>query len=514
MIGIGLPISIGAQAAGGQGGFGGLDYYIDGVTGDNGNAGTSKNKAFRTPEGIVSPFSGMRVGIANGTDIRKGFFNRGVFTDVTFVNYFANGTAALPLIRCDALIPADEWTSVGGSVYSVALTLPDFGPGSAYPRLWGGATRFKNVASQGAVVAGSCYFSDNHGEITLYMRAADSSDPRVNGVAYSYAAQMHGVELQGARGKIIGIRSRRNLGNSGSIICREVDSLIANCEMLEGANHNCLIGSGRVTGCHVADAYNGEGGSVSYLVGFLNNGEGHSLEFDHNFFTSNASTPLASGACAIIWHNAEADTGFYDRVSIHHENWSNIQAGVAGEVVNVSLEIDTIDSDNVLAPLTLKNDCVVKNFHDDCHAGDLGGRTCTPAVDGLTIRFEDSYSCRDYFANAQFYSSGTVHWEFERFKFGCQIAGGASFSYCESPYGSYYAHDCDFDQTNVGYAFILGRGAQDVIVDSNNNRYSKEGTNFEFNRSDFVPYPTVSAWKLASGQDADSTVGALTPWCA
>ena len=233
-----------------------LDWYVDSVSGDDGNSGKMLTDAFQTIAQLLTVFAaGEKVGLARGSEWREQLTMPGIGCKVTAV-----GTGARPILDCADVISAG-WSKTGGrtNVYQVTLTTNFIGSEPCHTAVWEDGVRLTWSASLADLDAapGTFYCAD-HNTINpvVYVHTTDSANPAVNGLTYEMSTRRSGIYGWGyGYARVSGINTKRNLAKGGSLKLGQY-ALINNCLCEGGSEHSLFVRTGsRVLNTVSQDGY-------------------------------------------------------------------------------------------------------------------------------------------------------------------------------------------------------------------------------------------------------------------
>jgi hypothetical protein len=189
------------------------NWYIDSVSGDDGNAGTQA-----APFATISKALEQTLSQGDVIWLKRGSVWREALTLPTGVSAIAYGTGERPILACDDAAANVDFSATAGqeNVYQISwvLDLPPPYSGGCFHGVWEDDTRLAMVGSLALCQStpGS-YFSQYpmvDQTSTIYVHASDSSNVTTNGKLYEIGSRGQGV-VGGARSSIIGIHTRRNV---------------------------------------------------------------------------------------------------------------------------------------------------------------------------------------------------------------------------------------------------------------------------------------------------------------
>src|ERR1035441_4092157 len=221
----------------------GFDWYVDSVHGDDSYSGKSSARPLKTIAGVLGqPIrSGQQIGLAAGSSWREQ-----LIIPTANVTVAAYGAGPKPLLDCSEAIAAGAWakTPVQTSVYQSNVPL-DWDIGKTFVSVWEDGARLvraTSVANCDATPGSYFPSAESTSPITLYVHAADHSNPSSNGKLYEYSRRRHGLDPSAHPGCTFrGIWTRRNAHQDGSLLCADRNY---DCLATEGSYHNIYLGPG------------------------------------------------------------------------------------------------------------------------------------------------------------------------------------------------------------------------------------------------------------------------------
>ncbi len=237
----------------------GPKWYVDSVTGDDGNNGKAAGSAFRTIAAVLPRITaGDTVGLARGSHWREQFTIPADRVQVT-----AYGSGNRPLLDCSDVIGGGSWSKTAGrtAVYECSVA-HDVALGKTFIGCWenGARLQWKTSVADVDATPGSYTLADTTwspaSPVTLYVHASDGANPGGNGKTYEYANRSYGLTAVGRTGCMIqGIETRRNMHNDGSLVLGPSTTVI-DCVASDGQYHSVFVAPGcRLTGVTANDAY-------------------------------------------------------------------------------------------------------------------------------------------------------------------------------------------------------------------------------------------------------------------
>lgn len=308
------------------------NYFVNGATGSDSNAGTTPGQAFATVTKLASVLTTGQVGaIAGGQASRcdAPITYREQLT-VPAANITIAGYGCQPLLDASDSISAGAWSKTGGysNIYQATVATAAVS-GTAFLRAWENGVGFAQAASLAALdSSASSYYVASNGTLsgssfTLYVHTSDDSSPGSNGRTYEYNARKYGLFSTYDNTRVLGLRTRRNLENNGSLEVGRY-AFVSNVRADEGTKHNMLVHAGStVQHSSLREAYYA-GQSLILLVYNENTPNGEGLTFRN----VTASMPTYTlGAVGVSGHyNQGGSFGWivFDSITV-----TNCQSGIA-----------------------------------------------------------------------------------------------------------------------------------------------------------------------------------------
>jgi hypothetical protein len=248
------------------GGSSGYTYYVNSVSGNDSNPGTSPATAKATLGAVPALTAGQSVGLARGSTFRSQKFATITANNVTIGAY---GTGARPIIVSRAVLSAGGWSKTGGltNVYERAITFDADASGvimtfedSAF------MTRRASTALVDAN-AGSYYASsDTAGSGTLYIHATGSGNPASNGKAYEFTDTTLVVNSFDATGTVLrDLNFYSSIYQNGPVYLGK-NSQVYGCDFNQGSRHNFIARGGvYMEDCALVAGYNFGTGATLFV---------------------------------------------------------------------------------------------------------------------------------------------------------------------------------------------------------------------------------------------------------
>jgi hypothetical protein len=350
-------------------------YYVDSVNGNDSNNGETPAMAFKSLTSIPALTNGQSVGLADGSDWTDASLFIGIASDpVSNVTVAAYGSGAAPIIDSSKVISTSSIVAVAGQpgLYEATTT----GPGSSWATPYGnfgitgpwinvwecksapctppatGGNDY-NLLNQTSVasatsILGSYYVQgmtnsaapSQGATFTLYFSASDGTNPATNGYTYTYSAAPIGLEIYGQNAHVMGIHTKKNADNDGSIVINGDGNspTITNVIADQGGKHNMFVPGGAVVNSSTFnDEYYGTG-QANPFVAFDGTGSGLSVTLENSQI--NDGQPSSTVGVATYSHTATGTFGalVYNNDVIRGVNGATPQGfgGTAGSSFTVS----------------------------------------------------------------------------------------------------------------------------------------------------------------------------------
>lgn len=248
--------------------YGGFDVYVDSVSGNNANSGTSPSQAKKDLSEIGTISAGMSIGLAKGS-----YWREKLTISVDNVTVKSYGSGDRPVLDCADVVPNANWTKSGGytNVYQVTITVDPDTNAAEWPGLWIGGVRCAFSASLAALdsAAGTFYYSAADGltSITLYVHSTGSTNPISDGKTYEASVRRAAIDnFLGSYAKVEGLETRRNYASYGSITLGR-HGVMRDCVAKEGNTHNIYMRAyAEAYDCATIDAYNHTTSPTQWIV--------------------------------------------------------------------------------------------------------------------------------------------------------------------------------------------------------------------------------------------------------
>lgn len=242
--------------------------HVDSAAGSDANSGASPAAAVQTIAKALS-LAGASPNVAFW--LKCGGYWREMLqygtpgAPINNVQIASYGTGAAPILDAADIVANANFTKTSGltNTYQAAVTLPS-GSGTILGRAWENGVELQKLTTTGAVdsTPGSYTFATNSsnngsgGADTLYIHASDSSDVITNGKTYEFTARLYGLSTAGTGCVVIGIETRRNAHQDGSLTAYGTNCVWAGCIARSGSKHNALINPGSIIdGCTFVTNY-------------------------------------------------------------------------------------------------------------------------------------------------------------------------------------------------------------------------------------------------------------------
>lgn len=484
----------------GGGGASQYDYYVDSVNGNDANDGRAPSRALKTLRALPVITAGMRIGLACGSHWREQLTI--VANNVTVGAYGGGGK---PVLDCSDLIADGDWSKTGGltNVYqcdkSPALDVAETYNGvfeDGVPLTWVASTALCDAT------AGSFYPSSNTvAPCTLYIHATDSGDPSSNGKTYTFASRLNAINSYGYTGvSIAGVSGQYCLNGSGNFRIGN-NSTLTNCLSTWGVKHNYYIGEGCVlTDCVATDIRQyTTGGSTGTLYVFnSNNPAGGGCQFIRCVAQSTAQNTTGSG-----FYGHRSGVGNFGTVTFDSCTVSKMGIGIYGLDAALRIINPTITSCQYGVSVDAGCDGVDIDggtFSTGIAAArSIGiGASVPVTIDDFTITHTAAVS------GASIYMAAGVAPDLTIDNLAITVISGSLFT---RAYGSTGG---TIDVTNTRY---LGGSTDSAVyyTIAGGPTITSDYNNFALATYDFTiggtGYANVAAYKAATGQDANSTIG-------
>jgi hypothetical protein len=224
------------------------NWYVDSVRGSDANSGRDINHPFKTIGRLLASniALGQRIALKAGSHWRETLTVPAA--NITVTSY---GRGRRPLLDASDVVTPALWSETPGTENVYQATVPiDADPNITWVNAWEDGNflvRATSIANCDAT-PGSYYPSADTGNgtipITLYIHASDGSDPGANGRLYEYSKRQYAFVSVDPDVKVIGLWTRRNLNNNGSLALTGLGSLAEQTLITDGGKHNAYISPG------------------------------------------------------------------------------------------------------------------------------------------------------------------------------------------------------------------------------------------------------------------------------
>lgn len=248
--------------------YGGFDVYVDSVSGNNANSGTSPSQAKKDLSAIGTISAGMSIGLAKGS-----YWREKLTISVDNVTVKSYGSGDRPVLDCADVVPNANFTKTGGytNIYQVSLAVDPDPLAAEWPGIWINGVRATFSASLAALdtAPGTFYYSaaTDLTTIVLYVNSIGSTNPISDGKLYEASIRRSGINsFDGQYVVIDGIEGRRNYSSYGSLTVGRY-GIIKNCVAREGNTHNIYMRAfSNAYDCATIDAYNHTTSPTQWIV--------------------------------------------------------------------------------------------------------------------------------------------------------------------------------------------------------------------------------------------------------
>lgn len=257
-----------------------FDFYVDSVTGNDANRGTTPNAAFKTIGALGTLVNGSRIGLARGSIWRE---QLGADTNnSTGVTVGAYGSGPMPILDGADVAAAGLWSKTASKTNVYQITWTHANSTGYYLSLWENGTRLRWVADTATCdsTAGSYFAADTAGtSATVYVHPTGNGDPASNGKTYEISRRLCGVEA-GSGWRVTEIHTRRSLHVYGSLVGADGKVSFQRCLAEDGTKHNLLIGAdSEAVDCIAWKSDWPDRTNTTGFVAFTDDGRGHSAQF-------------------------------------------------------------------------------------------------------------------------------------------------------------------------------------------------------------------------------------------
>jgi hypothetical protein len=255
-----------------------INYYIDQVSGNDANNGTSSATPIKTLAQLLTLInalpayrrSGLVVASKRGSYWRERFAATSLMFGTIFTTY-GTATDAKPTVDCSDVIPNANFTASGtGNAWAVSLAVGTDPNASEWPNVW---VNGKLLALAPSLVAcgstpGTIYYGvvSDTTPITVYVNPPGGTNPTTDGKTYEASMRVNGFDFYSAEEcEMEDYIGKRNYGSYGSIVLGRYCHT-RRCETNEGSAHNLFLRDFCIVEDHEAyDAYSGLSGPTLYV---------------------------------------------------------------------------------------------------------------------------------------------------------------------------------------------------------------------------------------------------------
>lgn len=189
-------------------------FFVDSVTGNNGNNGLSPATAWATISALPTIQEFDVIMLARGSHWREQ-----LSITAENVTVRAYGAGDRPHLDASNIVPS--FTKTGGqtNVYQFSVTLTDvLGSASYFLLAWedGDYLMYENSIANCDANPGTFYTTSSTGAVTVYVHPFGSTNPTSDGKTYEYSHRNYGM-VTGANNVIEGICTSHNRDTGGSI---------------------------------------------------------------------------------------------------------------------------------------------------------------------------------------------------------------------------------------------------------------------------------------------------------
>lgn len=486
------------QAAAGK-----IDWFVDSVSGNDGNTGRSAAQAFETLA-TLSLNAGDKIALARGS-----YWYEDLPIAINFVAVSTYGSGDRPILDARYKIPASDWSvhGAGTATYKATITFDTGGWMSA----WENGTRMTLGSADDSLTSGQ-YFVDSHtnGNTTLYVRLSDDSDPGGHADGYVQHAKLNGgIQALNKRGlNINGINTIANISNNGSIVVGR-NTVLTDCLIEEGTKHNLLFTDGsRLVDVEAKNIYYANQSATMYVYN-EDTPAGLGINFTRCIARQESSYPGGPYVGFYGHNNISGDYG--DIVYDDCECYGLVSGGITGGECQ-SLTVNNLYVENCILAIRFPVDTTINGI---TLVRDDGGNTslCTFALANLTVIINDARICLSGSSatpTALIYIDKTgLDFTVDGTVFDGSGGGNGTFLFMANG----QSDNCTVTLTNNTYRINAGRyysiaggGTLPANLDfsSDYNCFFSDDPNIYWAATD---YATVGAWQAGTGQDSNSIIG-------
>jgi hypothetical protein len=535
------------------------NYYVNSVSGNDSNNGTSSSSPFQHLAAVPTVASGTTICLRRGSNFTDslwvGINGSSIENNITVEDY-GPSNLAMPMIDNSDVIPPSAWTAVGGAYPNLyQASVP--GPGTYATTPYGTttiATMFINMwecksapctptgsggndnsvnstsTESGAnVTLGSYYIPGQNlttgsaptdpTNLTIYMRASDGSNPATNGYTYTYSRRALGVEIWGSNATVTNIASKKGAYNDGNFV-QFVDNGYAtynNIESDQGGKHNAYCTGGCiVNNSKFVDEYYSIGGM---FVAFNGIGPGQPVTLNNDTFIDGV---VASGTSATAFFGHNGDGSSYTNFIINGgliEGVGGATGFSGGQAATNALTVTGLTCYNVTGCVTGSGTTTIANSQQYTASG-LGlpdHDAFNVVAPNITLNISNTSMCGAYDQQAAITSYSSTY-------------NNVYFSVASS---TIYDISGSFANTGIymgGASSTLSLYNTIIASNGSNVKWANLATSTDTYVGDYnsfvtpnvnkgtlatTTYTGLAAWQTATGQDAHSTttgsgIGACT----
>lgn len=308
------------------------DYYLNGLTGNDANDGTSPVQAVATParlKVVMGTQSNLRYWVASDS-IFRGTLDTSLCPGAIGDIYAGINP---PIFLGDDIIAPGSFTKTAGktNVYQADVTTET---GTSYQSSFEGGSFHTRAADLSGVdstagsfipcAAGTSTPQVEEGSLTLYIHPYGNTDPRVDGKVYSYSKRQFAyVDHVGGTNIVRNMTFKAPHAADG---VATIYGQMITCSCLRGNKHNVLVHkTGILNGCTVNTYYWGGGQAALVVCNDDAAGGGQPQVINCTITGNSASDPTALG---IQIH--QNTSGPYAALHVVGNTISNVNIGVSG----------------------------------------------------------------------------------------------------------------------------------------------------------------------------------------
>ena len=310
------------------------EWYVDAARGNDENAGTSAEMAFRTIERLrrEAITSGDHIRLARGSHWREQL--SGLPPAVTIEAY---GEGNRPLLDASDIVPVDAWQQQG-TLYVVSWPHQLKQANKIKFSVWEDGLRMKRASSveEARATPGSFWAPEPVADVnaSVFVHPRDGN-PVTNGHLYEISRREHGLAVSNGS-QAIGIHTRRNGHNDGSLV-GESNVVFRDCVAEDGTVHNVFLNSGLVedvVAIH-GEVYPGPGSS-SLFVSYAKAATGLGVIYRRaKAVGGDPARPGEVGGVVGFLQHTTSTTEHYAHLVYESCEVSNVSVGFAGVAQNI-----------------------------------------------------------------------------------------------------------------------------------------------------------------------------------